>query len=171
MDSLEAVGKVSKAFGRNGELIINLYDTFPEDCDLKEPLFASVDALAVPLFLDRFERRGTTNALVQFADFDTQERAAELIGLELFLRTDEADEEEDLIYLEDLVGVSATFDGCSLRGELTGFIDGEQHPLCEITAEDREIHVPDAEELITALDTDTRTIAFSLPEGLLDLYL
>ena len=35
MNTLETVGKVSKPFGREGELIINLYDTFPEEFDKK----------------------------------------------------------------------------------------------------------------------------------------
>jgi 16S rRNA processing protein rimM len=171
MNTLETVGKVSKPFGREGELIINLYDTFPEEFDKREPLFASIDALAVPLFFEKFERRGRSSALVTFADFDTQERAAELVGLELSLRTDDEEADDDIIYLEDLVGFRATFDGHPLRGEITDYIDSEQNPLFAITAEGREILVPAAEEMISALDIDAREITFVLPEGLLDLYL
>lgn len=171
MNTLETVGKVSKPFGREGELIINLYDTFPEEFDKREPLFASIDALAVPLFIEKFERRGHSSALVTFADFDTQERAAELVGLELSLRTDDEEADDDIIYLEDLVGFRATFDGHPLRGEITDYIDNEQNPLFAITAEGREILVPAAEEMISALDIDAREITFVLPEGLLDLYL
>ena len=47
----------------------------------------------------------------------------------------------------------------------------EQNPLFAITAEGREILVPAAEEMISALDIDAREITFVLPEGLLDLYL
>ena len=171
MNTLETVGKVSKPFGREGELIINLYDTFPEEFDKREPLFASIDALAVPLFIEKFERRGRSSALVTFADFDTQERAAELVGLELSLRTDDEEADDDIVYLEDLVGFRATFDGHPLRGEITDYIDSEQNPLFAITAEGREILVPAAEEMISALDIDAREITFVLPEGLLDLYL
>lgn len=171
MNTLETVGKVSKPFGREGELIINLYDTFPEEFDKREPLFASIDALAVPLFIEKFERRGRSSALVTFADFDTQEQAAELVGLELSLRTDDEEADDDIVYLEDLVGFRATFDGHPLRGEITDYIDSEQNPLFAITAEGREILVPAAEEMISALDIDAREITFVLPEGLLDLYL
>ena len=142
MNTLETVGKVSKPFGREGELIINLYDTFPEEFDKREPLFASIDALAVPLFIEKFERRGHSSALVTFADFDTQERAAELVGLELSLRTDDEEADDDIIYLEDLVGFRATFDGHPLRGEITDYIDSEQNPLFAITAEGRVIPPP-----------------------------
>ena len=65
----------------------------------------------------------------------------------------------------------STFDGHPLRGEITDYIDSEQNPLFAITAEGREILVPAAEEMISALDIDAREITFVLPEGLLDLYL
>ena len=42
---------------------------------LREPLFVKIDSLAVPLFCDRFERRGKTNALATFADIDSARRA------------------------------------------------------------------------------------------------
>lgn len=80
-----AVARVSKSFGSEGELLVSLFDTFPDDFDLREPLFVEIDRLAVPLFCDRFERRGRSGALVVFADFYSERRTAELIGRELFL--------------------------------------------------------------------------------------
>ena len=75
-----AVARVSKSFGSEGELLVSLFDTFPDDFDLREPLFVEIDRLAVPLFCDRFERRGRNGALVVFADFYSERRTAELIG-------------------------------------------------------------------------------------------
>lgn len=171
MSSFGKVGRVSKAFGRRGELIVNLYDTFPEDFDKEGPLFAYIDALAVPLYLERFERRGTGSALVTFADFDSDARASELIGRELYLRTEAEEENDGEIYMEDLVGFSASFDGDSRRGTITSFVDSDANPLFEVTVEGREILIPAAEEMIASLDIDRREIEFSLPEGLLDLYM
>lgn len=70
--------------------------------------------MAVPLFCDRFQRRGRSGAVVAFGDIDTERRAAELIGLELYLSPgpDEEDDEGDgLIYLEDLVGYTVRLTG------------------------------------------------------------
>lgn len=171
MDSLEKVGRVAKPFGREGGLVISLYDTFPEDFDIEEPLFAKIDSLAVPLFLDSFERRGQRNALVRFADFDTDVRTAELLGKELFIQAPEAEAEDDEIYFEDLVGFSVSFDDNPLEGVVTAYIDNELNPLFEISVGGRDIYVPASEEMISALDLDSRKIEFSLPEGLLDLYI
>lgn len=171
MEALEKVGRVSKAFGREGELIVNLYDIFPVDFDMEEPLFAKIDSLAVPLFLEEFEPRGRSGALVRFADFDTDARAAELIGCDLYLRTATDEEDDDEIYMEDLVGFAVTFVGRDLQGEITDYVDSELNPLFEVTVGDREVYVPAVEEMIVALDIERREVEFSLPEGLLELYL
>lgn len=173
MDSLEKVGRVAKPFGRDGELIVNLYDTFPEDYDTEEPLFANIDSLTVPLFFDKFERRGQRSALVRFADFDTDIRAAELIGKELFVKSAPAAscDEDDEIYFEDLVGFTVSFDDSSQKGVVTAYIDNDLNPLFEVSSDGRMIYIPAVEEMISALDTDRREIEFSLPEGLLELYL
>lgn len=96
-ENAKAVARVSKTFGQNGELTLNLYDSFPQDFNPSEPLFVVIDKLAVPLFCDRFQRRGRSGAVVAFGDIDTERRAAELIGLELYLSPgpDEEDDEGD----------------------------------------------------------------------------
>ena len=55
---LLSVARVSKLFGVEGGVLLNLYTTFPDDFSTEEPLFVKIDSLAVPLFCDRFERRG-----------------------------------------------------------------------------------------------------------------
>ena len=171
METLEKVGRVAKPFGREGELILNLFDTFPEDFDMEEPLFAKIDSLAVPLFFDSFEPRGRSGALVRFADFDTDARAAELVGCDLYVRTGAEEETDDAVYMEDLVGFSVTFEGNDLSGTITDYVGSELNPLFEVTVDGKQAYVPAVEELIAALDIERREVEFALPDGLLELYL
>ncbi len=171
MESGEAVGRISKQFGLEGELIINLYDTFPEVPDMEEPLFADIDSLTVPLFLEKFERRGQRSALVRFSDFDSNARTAELLGRELFAASADDEQDDENIYMEDLVGFAVSFDDSPLQGTITDFIDNDLNPLFEITAAGREIYVPATDDMISALDIENKEIEFSLPQGLLELYL
>lgn len=167
-----SAGRISKSFGTSGELIINLYDSFPDSFNTEEPLLVSIDSLTVPLFLEKFERRGVSNALVRFADFDTAGRAAELIGLEFSLCCDSPEEDDDdLVYFEDLVGYKAFFAGSEHAGVIAGFIDSEHNPLFTVALGDRKAMVPASEDFIEAIDFDHKTITFALPEGLLELYL
>ena len=167
-----AVARVAKLFGRDGELSLILFDTFPGEYTLSEPLFVEIDGLAVPLFFEQFNRRGVNGATVRFADIDTQRRAAELVGHELYLADSFPDEEEELdedeIYLEDLVGYEARFD--SHRGPIEEFVDGE-NPLFRLSIDGQEVWVPAVDEFIVEIDTQAHTVSFDLPEGLLELYL
>lgn len=167
-----AVGRIAKSFGLSGELMVSLFDTFPADFDTKEPLFVVIDKLAVPLFCDRFERRGRSGALVVFADFYSERRTAELIGRELFLCGGRlADGEEPpgdgLVYLEDLVGLEASV-GDAYGGVIEEFIDGE-NPLFLLRIDGREIYVPAVDEFIVETDLENGVIRFDLPDGLIDL--
>ncbi len=165
-----AVARINKLFGVDGEVVINLFDTFPEDFNLDMPLFVKVDSLNVPLYCEKFERRGRSNAQVAFADLDTERRVSEFMGRELFVaESDESDEYEDSdeFFMEDLVGFSVTADG--VKGALSDFYDYKDNPLFGITIEGREILVPANEEFIAAIDFEGEHIEFSLPEGLLEL--
>lgn len=167
-----AVARIAKSFGLSGELMVSLYDVFPADFDPAEPLFVEIDGLAVPLFCDRFRRRGQRSALVVFLDFESERRAAELVGHELYLEARSWDEEDDgpdddVIYLEDMVGLRADF-GDGREGTIDELIDGE-NPLFVVTVEGREVYVPAVDEMIAETDMDGGVIRFSLPEGLIDL--
>ena len=175
-----AVAKVGKSFGTHGELTINLYDTFPSDFTIEEPLFVFIDKLAVPLFFDSFERRGQRGAVGAFADLDTPYRAAELIGKELYMGMaeellgiepyDDDDDEDDELYLEDMVGYKTTFEGIeSVEGEIVDFEDSEWNPLFIINLGGKEVMIPAADDFIVEFSIENKTVHFALPDGLLDL--
>lgn len=177
-----AVAKVGKSFGIHGELTISLYDTFPADFTIEEPLFVYIDNLAVPLFFDHFERRGKSGGVVIFADFDNTLRASELIGKQLFMGleaellglepeedVEEEFDEDDELYLEDFVGFEASFEGLEQRGEIVDFEEDDWNPLFIIDIEGREVMIPAADDFIVEYSPTARTVHFDLPEGLLDL--
>ncbi len=168
------VARINKKFGREGELMLSLYGAFPEDFDPeKDALLVEIDGLEVPLYCDHFERRGRTGALVRFADLESERRVEELIGRELTMQLEDAEQEEDEFYMEDLIGfrVSVQEVGAQelLRGELSDYYDSEANPLFEITLEGRTLLVPAVEEFIAGIDFDGRSVKFILPEGLLNL--
>ena len=83
--------------------MLSLYPAFPEDFTTDTPLRVTIDALEVPLWCERFERRGQSGATATFADFDTERRAQELVGLEFRIELN-GEEDDDEFYLEDLIG-------------------------------------------------------------------
>lgn len=168
---LTPAGRINKLFGTDGGLMLTLYPAFPEDFNTATPLMVSIDALDVPIYCDRFERRGQTGAVATFADFDTERRASELIGREF--RIDLEEEEDDEFYMEDLIGfvVEARENDSETkhRGKLTDYYDNEANPLFELEIESRKILIPAVEDFIAHIDFKRRAIRFVLPEGLLNL--
>ena len=168
-----SAGRINKLFGTDGGLMLSLYSTFPDNFDPQAmPLMVTIDALEVPLWCDRFERRGIAGATASFADFDTERRAQELIGLE-FRVDDPADEQDDEFYLEDLIGFEAVVEEAGSEtkhaGIVTDFYDSEMNPLFEVETGGHQVLIPAAEEFIAHIDFEERRIHFVLPEGLLNL--
>lgn len=57
-------GRINKLFGTEGGVMLSLYEAFPDDFDPAEtPLFVAIDGLDVPLWCERFERRGAAGAV------------------------------------------------------------------------------------------------------------
>lgn len=164
-----AVARVGKLFGEanSGGLSLTLYDTFDYvEEPMNEPLFVEIDSLDVPLWLDKFERRGQRGATAHFADIDTPRRAEELLGKELYIIAQQGDESDEF-YMEDLIGFSVEAEG--LSGEITDYYDSDINPLFGIDFGQGEQLVPAAEEFILHIDFDKGHIKMQLPEGLLDL--
>lgn len=172
-----AVGRVVKTFGLHGELLVTLYDSFsfPEDetdTITEEPVYVRLDGLRVPLFFKSFRRRGGNKAVAVFDDLETENRASELTGKELFrLRTAPKAEEES--FADDLIGYRVVFcrNGAEERqGEIAGLTGNESNPLFEVRLDDgRDVLIPIADEFIRSLDEPGRLVVMEVPEGLLSL--
>ena len=139
-------GRINKLFGTEGGVMLSLYPAFPDDFTTDTPLMVTIDALEVPLWCEHFERRGQSGATATFADFDTERRAQELLGLEF--RVEPEEEGED---------------------DVSDYYDSDVNPLFELEIGGRQVLVPAAEEFIAHIDFEARTMHLVLPEGLLTL--
>ena len=164
-----AVARVGRLFGdiRQGGVSLSLYTTLPEDFDpTTDPLFVEIDSLPVPLYCEEFERRGVSGANVRFADFDTQRRAEELVGKELYIEHDDEDDDDEY-YMEDLIGFSVEVG--KMRGVVTDYYDSDMNPLLGIDFGEGERLIPAAEEFIVRIDFERQKMKMILPEGLLEI--
>ena len=159
-----AVGRITKLFGAEGEVNVNLYADFPDNFSEEQPLFTIVDSLVVPLFCESFSRRGKGSATVRFADIDTVKRAELIMGNEIFVEEMESDDE---FTFDDLIGFTVKIS--RRKGTITDFYDNEINPLFEIELSGKQYLIPAVEEFIAAIDFDERVMKLVLPDGLLDL--
>jgi 16S rRNA processing protein RimM len=165
-----AAGRIAKTFGSAGELVVSLYDTFPDETR-GESVSIEIDGIWTPFYFASFRRRGQSKAVVVFEDLETEYRASELVGREFFLPAGEAGERgaDDEPYLDDLLGYTVRSTGQPGTGTVTGLVEHELNPLFEVAWNGRQILIPAADELIVSVDPSRRSIVLDIPDGLLDL--
>lgn len=165
------VGTFGKSHGLKGELVLNI-DT---DGYMPEPgrfIFAVRDGgLQVPYRITgcRTIKGDVTTVSLDNVDHDA---TSGFNGLEATAPKADFDEDtadDDIFYLEDLEGFEA-YDGETHLGTVSDVDTSTMNVLIHIaTPQGRSIIVPGVEELIDELDTDNKTVVFSLPQGLTDL--
>ena len=161
------IGKLGKAHGIKGEVSMMFDDDIFDRMDA-EYLVLDIDGIMVPFFMEEYRFKSQETVLVKFEGVDTQERAKELTGTEVFFPRELANEDEsDVLRYAQLVGftvINAT------DGEAIGEISAVDEQTVNIKFElsDGRL-IPASEELIADIDTGKKTITMIIPNGILEL--
>ena len=146
------IGKLGKTHGVKGEISF-LFD---------DDVFDRTDADYLILDID-----GILVALMKFDGIDSQERARELTGCDVYFKRDQSDEDSEHISWAEIIGYKLTDaeTGADI-GTIAAIDDSTINILFEL--EDGKL-IPASEELITNVDTKKHQIEINLPEGILEL--
>ena len=160
------IGKLGKTHGVKGEISF-LFDDDVFDRVDADYLVLMIDGILVPFFMEEYRFRSDTTAIVKFEDINTQERARELTGCDIFFPRTLADSDNENLSWAAIVGfdIIDTESG-NIIGRIASVDDTTINILFEL--EDGRL-IPASEDLITAIDPQARTITMRLPEGLLSL--
>lgn len=159
------IGRLGKTHGVKGEISF-LFDDDVFDRVDADYLILKVDGIFVPFFIEEYRFKSDANAIVKFEDIDTQERARELTGCEVYFPRSLADSDESLSWAA-IVGFDIIdADSGNKIGRIASVDDTTINIL--FCLEDGQL-IPASEDLITAIDQQARTITMQLPEGLLNL--
>jgi len=161
------IGVIGKAHGVKGELSIQIDDDVFDRVDA-EYLVLKLDGIFVPFFMEEYRFKSDSVALVKFEGVDTQERARELTGVEVYFPRElaEQDEEAELSYAA-LVGYTLIDNNSGKPVGTIVYVDEQTINIMFELADGRLI--PASEELIVDVDQKNRTITLDIPEGILDL--
>ena len=159
------IGRLGKAHGVKGEVSFQFDDDIFDRVD-SDYLILEVDGILVPFFIEEYRFRSDTVALVKFEDVDTQQRAQELTGCDVYFPRSLADDDDNpslsMLIGFDVVDVTT---GTTV-GRIAAIDDSTANLLFEL--EDGRL-IPAAEELITNIDTKRQQISIQIPQGLLEL--
>ena len=160
------IGKLGKTHGVKGEISF-LFDDDVFDRTDADYLILEIDGILVPFFIEEYRFKTDSNALMKFDGIDTQERARELTGCDVYFRRDMADEDSEHVSWAELIGYRLIDAASGAEvGTIASVDDSTINILFEL--EDGKLS-PASEELITNVDTSKHQIAINLPEGILEL--
>lgn len=160
------IGRLGKAHGVKGEVSFQFDDDIFDTADA-DYLILELDGILVPFFMEEYRFRSDSVALVKFCDVDTQQRASELTGSDVYFPRELAGEADDVPSLSRLVGFSIIEAETRQEvGTIAAIDDQTQNILFEL--EDGQL-LPASDDLITSIDTKLQQITMHIPEGLLDI--
>ena len=153
------IGKLGKPHGVKGDRV---------DADY---LVLDIDGILVPFFMEEYRFKSNEKALVKFVDIDSEERARQLTGCEVFFPRSLSDSDDEHVSWAEIIGF-AVIDkqNDKVIGHIKAIDDTTINTLFEIeTTAGNDILLPAHEELIHEADMQRREIRMSIPDGLLDL--
>ena len=160
------IGRLGKAHGVKGEVSLQFDDDVFDRVDA-DYLVLEIDGILVPFFIEEYRFRSDSVALMKFEGIDSQERARELTGCDVFFPRALADDEDDVPSLAMLVGFDIVMasDGSAI-GKVAAIDDSTANLLFEL--EDGTL-IPANDDLITDIDMTKKRITMNIPTGLLEL--
>jgi len=159
------IAQVLKSNGIDGELLMSFRDIDPEEIDQHEPVFIIFDGLPVPFFIESFNQRGNTKALVKLNGISNLEDAEEVVGRAVYAEESSYDFEEE--GYEDLIGWTLFDSKGAERGRVVEFEDIPGNPCIVVETENGQAMIPLHEDLILSADPDSQAITMEIPDGLI----
>jgi 16S rRNA processing protein RimM len=170
--SIQPVGKFLKPHGVNGEIAV-LRDYDELDFEEFSCIVVDIDGIFVPFFINSVRSKGAETDLLSIDGIEDEVRAAGLSNKTVYVLKSEvqdAEEDGDGFYADDFIGYKVDVDGVGVIGEITGIEDSTANYLFIVeTADGKSQLIPVADEFITDIDQQTKTLVMDLPEGLLDM--
>ena len=160
------IGKLGKTHGVKGEISF-LFDDDVFDRVDADYLILKIDGILVPFFIEEYRFKSDSNALMKFEGIDTQERARELTGTDVYFPRSLADSDDGTLTWSVLVGFDI-IDADSGRcvGRIASVDDSTLNIL--FCLDDGRL-IPASEDLIIAIDQQARSLTMHIPAGLLEL--
>lgn len=159
------IGRIGKPHGIKGEVNFMFEDDVFDRTE-SDYIILSIDEILVPFFMEEYRFKGEASAIVKFCDIDTQQRASELTGCEVYFPRAKAEAEEEMSWAA-LVGY-ALVDGNTDKeaGRISHIDDTTANLLFEL---DNGLLIPASPELVRQVNIQDRKLIMDIPEGLLDL--
>ena len=165
-DDVYKIGRLGKPHGVAGEVTLRFDDDVFDRVEA-DYVVLCIDGILVPFFIEDYRFRSSETALMKFCDIDTQQRAAELTGCDVYFPRSLSDSDYTDMTRSELAGYSIVDDKSGrCVGNITAVDTTTANTLFEL---DNGLLIPAQDELVVDADKASKTIRMRLPEGLTDI--
>ena len=164
------IGVLGKPHGVKGEIQFRFTDDVFDQCDSDYSIL-DMEGILVPFFMEEYRFRSDEVALMKFCDIDSEQRAREFTGIEVYFPRAIAEENKEDLSWAQIIGFTL-LDSKTQKvvGEIMSVDETTINLLFDVkTQNGEEILIPANEELITNVDAEQRNIEVDIPNGLLEL--
>lgn len=160
------IGRLGKAHGVKGEVSFQFDDDIFDRVDA-DYLVLDIDGILVPFFMEEYRFRSDSVCLVKFCNVDTQQRAQELTGCDVFFPRALAEEGDEKPSLSMLVGFEIVN---AANGKTVGRVAAIDDSTANILFEMEDgMLIPANDDLIEVIDAEQQQIKMNIPQGLLEI--
>ncbi len=165
MATLSYVGFIKKTHGFKGAVKIHS-DNSSITLKEKEPLMLEINKKVVPFFMSQISKSGSEYQVL-FEDIASLEEAEEIVGLSVYIESDQSTEPE--AWISDTLGYKIMDQNMGPIGVVIEHIHKPGQDLLEIEFKSKTYFIPFVEELILNFDNKLGIIYTNLPDGLLTI--
>jgi 16S rRNA processing protein RimM len=161
-------GRITKINGFEGAVTVKLEKIFIENIPDMESVFLEIEGRPVPFFIKSLDYNGGDIARLQFADYESDTKAAGFVGCMVFLTSySENNSGDDKVSLTGYTVFSGKDNRLGRIAELTS-VSGQW--LLTVKSETgKEYLIPLHEDFIIKIDKKKKIIFMELPEGLTEI--
>ena len=165
----QEIGYISKTHGLKGHVILRINDGLDIDSKIIKSIFIEREGSQVPYFIEEC-RPKNIGYIVKLETINTVDTSIKLVGKKVFSLTDFIIEDENS--LNEFIGYTIIDSVLGNIGVINDIDDKTNNVIIKVIhSSGKEIILPFNDDLIDEIDDDKKTIHYSAPEGLIDMYL
>lgn len=163
------VAQITKTHGIKGEMAFNTTNSVLNEVDVPF-IVLEPEGILVPFYIENIRFKTDSTGLLQLEGVNTEEKAHELVGQDIYLPNKFMSEiEQDDVYVEYFVGFLVIDETLGKIGTISEIDDKTENILFVVSAENDDFLIPATEEYITKIDDKKKILYMDLPKGLLDI--
>lgn len=163
------IGSLSKSWGNKGLISAIIFEGYSFLVKPGSFLFLSHDGLFVPYYIENVIPKGNKLQL-KFEDIESAESADDLKAKKLFIKEEVAAHvpKKPSKEIDEFLGYTI-YNGTERIGKIKHIESMPQQEMAIVDHDENEIMIPLIDALVQHIDSETKQITMSLPEGLLDI--